>query len=86
MSYEEMYDMTLKELVDTLTARRKGFGYRVWKEAYFIAWACMGKNFPRSPQKASPELFNEQKKKTIKMPPNLLQKELGKRGGKVIYE
>lgn len=77
--------MTVSELIDTLISRRKGFGYRAWKQAYLIAWAVMNKNYPKSPDKASPELYSEQKK-TIKMPPNLLKKELEKRRGKVIYE
>ena len=77
--------MTVGELVDTLVARRKGIGYRFWKQAYLISWAVTGKNFPKTPEKASPELYTE-RKKTVKMPPNLLRKELEKRGGKVIYE
>lgn len=86
LSYFEMYEMTVKELADTLIANRKGFGYRAWKQAYLTAWAVMGKNFPKSPEKASPELFAEQKKKTIKMPDNLLKKEIQKMGGKIEYE
>ena len=78
--------MTVSELVETLLARRKGLGYRVWKQAQLISWAVMGKNYPRTPDKASPELYQDERKKTIKMPPNLLKKELEKRGGKVIYE
>jgi len=48
-----------------------------------ISWAVMGKNFPRDPEKASPELCPQ--KPRIKMPPNLLKKELEKRGN-VNYE
>jgi hypothetical protein len=71
-----MYDMTISELLDTLYARRKGLGYRLWKEAYLISWATMGKKYPRTPDKASPELFNGEKKKTITMPENLLNKRI----------
>lgn len=64
--------MTIKELIDTLMARRKGLAYKIWKEAYLISWACMGKKYPDNPEKASPELYPP--KKRIKMPTNLLLK------------
>ena len=76
--YEELYEMTLGELIDSVIARRKGLGYRVWKQAYMISWAVMGKQFPKEPEKASPELYP--KKPTIKMPPNLLKKVYEKKG------
>lgn len=69
--------MTVKELLDTLTARRKGLGYRMWKEAYLIGWATLGKNYARKPEKASPELYP--KPKTIQMPEVLRKKEAVKR-------
>ena len=58
--------------------------YKIWKESYLIAWAVMGKNYPKTPEKASPELYP--KKKTIKMPPNLLREHLNTMGGKINYE
>ncbi len=64
--------MTIKELVDTLQARRKGLAYRMWKEAYLISWATMGKKYPDTPEKANPELYPP--KPRIKMPSNLLKK------------
>lgn len=76
--------MTIQELLDTLAARRKGFAYKVWKQAQLIAWAVMGKNYPRNPEGASPELYPP--KPRIKMPDNLLKSEMKKRGGKVNYE
>ena len=82
-TYDQLYEMTISELIDTLQSRRKGFAYRVWKQAYMISWAVMGKNYPRDPQKASPELYPQ--KPRIKMPPNLLKKEMEKRGN-VNYE
>ena len=69
LTYEQMYDMTFKELLDTLLARRKGLSYRMWKGAYLTAWAVMGKKYPKSPKEASPELHP--KPKTIEMPENL---------------
>ena len=73
--------MTIKELSDTLIARRKGYGYRVWKEAYLTSWAAVGKHFPKTPEKASPELYP--KKKSYVMPENLLNKHLKNiKGGK----
>lgn len=75
--------MTVSELIDTLEARRKGLGYRMWKESYLIAWAVMGKHYPKTPEKASPELYR--KKKTIQMPPNLLKRQM-QRLGDLNYE
>lgn len=70
--YSELYEMTFKELIDTLMARRKGLAYRMWKEAYLISWATMGKKYPQTPQDASPELYSP--KPRIKMPEMLLRK------------
>lgn len=75
--------MTIKELIDTLLARRKGLAYRMWKEAYLISWAVMGKNFPKTPENASPELYPP--KPTIKMPDNLLKRQLEDKG-EIKYE
>ena len=77
----ELYEMTVKELIDTLIARRKGMAYRIWKQAYLIAWAVMGKHYPKTPEKASPELYPP--KPRIKMPANLMKRI---EGGKVNYE
>lgn len=76
--------MTVAELIDTLIARRKGLAYRIWKQSYMMAWAVMGKHFPKSPEKASPELYP--KKPTIKMPPNLLKNHLKRMKGEIDYE
>ena len=73
--------MTIKELIDTLIARRKGMAYRIWKQAYLISWAVMGKQYPKTPEKASPELYPP--KPRIKMPVNLMKRI---EGGKVNYE
>lgn len=83
-TYDQLYDMTVGEMIDTLTARRKAQGYFMWKQAYLIQWAVMGKHYPRTPEKASPELYP--KKKTIPMPPNLLKKHLAGMKGEIKYE
>ncbi|MBR0471701.1 MAG: hypothetical protein IJI98_03265 [Methanosphaera sp.] len=75
---EELYDMTVKELTMTLESRRKGLGYRMWKQAYLIGLAFGGKDFPNNPEKASPELYPP--KKSIPMPDFLKEKWL-KKGG-----
>lgn len=82
--YDQLYDMTISELIDTLIAKRKGLGYKIWKESYMIAWAVMGKHFPKEPEKASPELYP--KKPTIKMPSNLLKQHLKEMKGEINYE
>ena len=60
-----MYDMTLKELSDTLENRKKGMAYELWKQAVLITMGVAdvlkdkkGKSiFPNSPQDACPELY-----------------------------
>lgn len=83
-TYEQLYEMTVSELIDTLQSRRKGLGYKLWKQAYLISWAVFGKNYPKTPQAANPDLYP--RKTSIKMPPNLLKRELEKRGGNISYE
>lgn len=79
---EELYSMTLKELRDTLRSINKGLGYTMYKQAYLIGLAFSGKNFPESPEKASPELYPP--KKTYKMPDWLRKRYLKQKGVKVI--
>ena len=60
-----MYDMTLKELIDTIEYRKKGLGYELWKQSVLITMGIndlfKDKNakstFPKTPQDASPELY-----------------------------
>lgn len=66
--------MTPKELIQTLENRRKGLAYTIWKEAYLIGVAFGGKNYPKNPQDASPELYP--KPKTIAMP-DVLRNKIG---------
>lgn len=72
LTFNELYDMTIKELMDTLQARKRGLAYKMWKESYLISWAVMGKKYPQSPSDASPELYPP--KPRIKMPEMLLRK------------
>ena len=66
--YDDLYDMTIKELIDTLVARRKGLAYRMWRQASLYGMT-FAKSFPKTPEKATPELFV---KKGIPMPDFLL--------------
>jgi hypothetical protein len=60
-----MYDMTLKELSETLERRKKGLAYKLWKQAELITMgvADLLKDkkskdiFPKTPQEACPELY-----------------------------
>ena len=73
-----MYDMTLKELSDTLEHRKKGLGYELWKQATLITMGVAdllkdkkGKAiFPNSPQDACPELYPPKPSLKIKTPLN----------------
>lgn len=65
LKYNEMYDMTLSELIDTLEYRKKGLGYELWKQSVLITMGIgdllKDKNsksiFPKTPQDACPELY-----------------------------
>ena len=78
LKYEELYNMTLKELTKMLEQRRKGLAYKMWKQAMLTGWACMGKNYPDKPEEACKELFPP--KQTIPMP-NWLKQRWLKKGG-----
>lgn len=64
-NYEQLYDMTLLELRNTLINRRKGLAYTMWKQAILFG-ELFNKDFPENPEDASPELYPP--KKTYKMP------------------
>lgn len=72
----DLYDMTLKELEDTLINRRKGIAYEIWRLAS-LTRSPLAKNFPNGPKEACPELFPIEK--GIKMPDFLVEKAI-KRG------
>ena len=75
-NYNDLYDMTLKELERTLINRRKGLAYEIWRMAS-LTRSPFTKNFPQTPKDACPELFPVQK--GIKMPDFLIEKAI-KRG------
>lgn len=78
LSFEEMYDMTLKELSDTVTQRKKWKAYEFWKNAYMNSWAMFGKDYPKEPEPASPELYPSKPRYKI---PDFLKERLNRKGG-----
>lgn len=85
--YEELYEMTLKELTNALKNKKQGLGYELWKNAYLITLGISDllkdkksrSSFPNSPEEASPELYPP--KPSIKKPDFLKGKEGGKQYG-----
>ena len=80
LTYSQLYEMTLNELIETLENRRQGLGYRMWKQAYLNALAQSSGKFPSTPEDATPELYPP--KKSIPMPSFLKEKWLKKGGFK----
>ena len=74
--YNNLYDMTLYELEQTLKNRKKGLAYQIWRISSFVH-SPLVKNFPMSPKEAMPELFEQEK--GIPMP-NFLKEKAMKRG------
>ena len=79
--YSELYEMTLKELKNSLKEANKGLAYTMWKQAVINA-SMFGKNAPENPEKASPELYPP--KKTYKMPEWMMKKYMKQKGVEVI--
>lgn len=82
--YDQMYDMTLQELIDTLNGRRQGLAYELWKGAYLtvlgvsdVLSSKRSSNFPKNPELASPELYPPRPK--IKKPEWLRGDEIGRK-------
>ena len=71
--------MTLYELKNTLREVNAGLAYKMWRQGA-ITISMLGKNAPKTPEEASPELYPP--KKTYKMPDWVKQKYLVERGGK----
>lgn len=78
LTYEQLYKMTLKELINTLNQRKKGLAYTLWKGANLNGAAFGSKNYPSTPEEACPELYPP--KPSIKMPDFLKEKWLRKGG------
>ena len=92
LNLNELYDMTLKECLLTLTQRRKGLAYKMWKLPQLISLGIADtfskpgskSNYPNTPEEASPELYPP--KKTIKKPKCLYNSNITQRGGIFKYE
>lgn len=73
----ELYDMTVRELIITLEQTNKGMAYKMWREASLIGALFSKQGYPKTPEDACPELYPP--KKTYKIPDFLLEKAI-KRG------
>ena len=62
---DELYSMTVKEMLDALESLRKNNAFFLWKQAYLIGVAFGGKKYPKNPEEAVPEYFP---KPSIPMP------------------
>lgn len=71
MNINDLYDMTLYELRETLENKRKGLAYQMWKQAILYG-QLFNKDFPKTPEEACPELYPP--KKTYKMPQWMIEK------------
>ena len=78
--YNELYDMTIKELRNSLEQANKGLAYVLFRDKVLMNQALVGK-MKKTPEDALPELFPP--KKTYKMPNWLLRRyEKQQKGGK----
>lgn len=61
MGYDlkELYEYSAKELLFILKYRREGLAYNIWRQGTMTR-ASIGKEFPGSPEKAIPELYEKQ--------------------------
>ena len=82
---KELYDYSVKELLFILKYRREGLAYKIWRQGTMHR-AAIGKEFPGSPEKAIPELYEKQsvdisklQEEFRKMYVSNLQKELNKK-------
>lgn len=69
--------MTLYELKNALREANAGLSYVLWKQAGLII-TMLGKDRPKSPEEASPELYPP--KKTYKMPEWMRKKYMKQKG------
>jgi hypothetical protein len=58
--------MSIKELLFSLKYKREGDAYYYWKVGLMARAGYNAKHYPKTPEEASPELF--EKKKSAKMP------------------
>ncbi len=87
MGYDlkELYNYSAKELLFILKYRREGLAYNIWRQGTMTR-ASIGKEFPTSPEKAIPELYEKQTVDISQLPDEFrrhyvknLQKELNKK-------
>lgn len=64
---KELYDYSAKELLFILKYRREGLAYEIWRHGT-MSRASQAKDFPLSPEKAIPELYEKQKVDINKLP------------------
>lgn len=76
-TYNDMYDLTMSELLNTIEQRKKGLAYEIWKLGNL---SQMLEKYPENPEKACPELYPP--KKTIEMPDFLKKKYYERSGAK----
>lgn len=76
LQYNDLYEMTITELENTLISKRKGLAYRIWRLSSFTR-SPFTKNFPNNPKEAMPELYPIEK--GIPMP-DFLKKKAMERG------
>ena len=76
-TYPSLFNMDLRELAEALDSNKRGLAYRLWKEACLLRIAFGGKDFPATPEEASPELYPPKKK--YKMP-DFLKERMARKG------
>lgn len=72
----ELYTMSIKELLFSLKYSREGKAYDYWKMGIAAGIGVNSKSYPKDPKALSPELF--EKKKSVRMP-KWLEEDYGKR-------
>ena len=77
--YQDLYEMTLYELKNSLKETNAGLAYQMWKQAVLII-SMLGKDRPENPEKGSPELYPP--KKIYKMPEWMIKKYMRQEGVK----
>lgn len=83
--------MDLKELTNSLSQRKQGLAYTMWKQAYLITLGISDllkdvrskSSFPKTPEEGSPELYPQ--KPSIKKPKFLNNINVQKKGDEFIY-
>lgn len=74
---KELYDYSLKEILFILKYRREGLAYEIWRHGT-MSRAAQAKEFPMSPEKATPELFERQQGVRVQDLPPEMQKAYAK--------